>query len=572
MPPTAEHTTDNSSRPVLILGAGINGCCLARELVLNRVPVILADRHDIAWGATAKSSRLIHGGVRYLEYGDFRLVRESLRERRRLLKLAPHYVHPLRLHIPVRRRTGGLVRAAFRFLGFSRFAWTRHLSETLSHRERGLWTVSFGLWLYDLYARDASLPKRDVRRVDEVDHPHVSPKYHWLCSYSDAQILSPERFSLALLEDTRRAAAEIGVAFRLLTRHRARRAENVVHLLPGGEDLFPTLSVEPATLVNATGGWGDMTLRELEIDSPQLFGGTKGSHIITRQPALREALGGDAVYAETDDGRLVFVLPLEDAVMVGTTDERIDGSPDDAVATPHDIQYLVGMVNEVFADVNLTPEDVDAHYCGVRPLPFVPAGRTAAISRGHWIDTNTSGPFPVDTLIGGKLTTCRAFAEQAADRILKRLGQPRMESTCERPIPGADVPPIQASDRHDTLYRIAQDSGFAIAHVEAVWRLIGGRTHEVLNRMRGGETRVIPGTALPGAFVDWVIEHEWVLRTSDLVERRLMLAWDPGLTSDTVYVLAERLEELRPDRGITADRDAADCLERLAHFYGRQLT
>src|SRR5438128_6446838 len=143
---------------VLILGAGINGAALARELALNGVGVVIVDTRDIAAGATAYSSRLIHGGLRYLEYGDFALGRESLAERTRLLRLAPDFVRPLRLFIPVRNRFGGLRSAARRFIGLN----DRTGSGTLLHR--GKWTVRFGLWLYDYYARDPTLPAHQCHR------------------------------------------------------------------------------------------------------------------------------------------------------------------------------------------------------------------------------------------------------------------------------------------------------------------------------------------------------------------------------------------------------------------------
>jgi len=164
-------------RPVLILGAGVNGCAVARELVLNNVPVVLVDITDIATGATAKSSRLIHGGLRYLEYADFHLVSESLRERERQLTLAPQFVKPLRLHIPVRRRLGGLIQSAFRFTGLTRFSLGRKLAANLSPwSERGLYTVRFGLWLYDWLARSSLLPDHSVHRLGEGEAAVPEPE------------------------------------------------------------------------------------------------------------------------------------------------------------------------------------------------------------------------------------------------------------------------------------------------------------------------------------------------------------------------------------------------------------
>src|SRR5262245_9386968 len=172
-------------QPVLILGAGINGAALARELVLNGVGVYLVDTADIASGATAYSSRLIHGGLRYLEYGEFDLVRESLAERTRLLRLAPQVVRPLKLSIPVKTRTSGFVGAARTFLG---------LRGGATSQSRGMWVVRMGLWLYDRYARDPMLPGHSARRVGEPATLAVSSDYRWLCEYWDAQIQYPERF------------------------------------------------------------------------------------------------------------------------------------------------------------------------------------------------------------------------------------------------------------------------------------------------------------------------------------------------------------------------------------------
>src|SRR5262245_53690170 len=196
-------------QPVLILGAGINGAALARELVLNGVPVWVVDTADIASGATAYSSRLIHGGLRYLEYGEFDLVRESLAERTRLLRLAPQFVRPLRLFIPVRGRWSGLWAAARRFL---------HLRPATSggaSGSRGLWLVRTGLWMYDRFARDPLLPERAMYRADDPRAPAVDLEtFRWECAYSDAAIQFPERFVVALLQDARLEAARQGIDFR----------------------------------------------------------------------------------------------------------------------------------------------------------------------------------------------------------------------------------------------------------------------------------------------------------------------------------------------------------------------
>ena len=203
--------------PVLILGAGINGAALARELTLNGVGVVIVDERDVASGATAASSRLIHGGLRYLEYREFHLVRESLAERTRLLKLAPQFVRPLRLFIPLGNRFGGLLTAARRFLGL------KAGPPKPGAASRGLWPVRIGLALYDAYARDSTLPRRKLFRADAPETVHVDPKkFHWMYGFSDAQAIYPERFTLALLEDARRTARTSRHSIPIVTYHRAK--------------------------------------------------------------------------------------------------------------------------------------------------------------------------------------------------------------------------------------------------------------------------------------------------------------------------------------------------------------
>ncbi len=398
--------------PVLILGAGINGAALARELTLNGVDVVLVDIHDIAAGATSYSSRLIHGGLRYLEYGDFALVRESLGERTRLLRVAPQFVHPLRLFIPVQNRFGGLLSAAKRFLGLKDHPRPGRVLH------RGLWTVRFGLWLYDNYARDPTLPKHQSHRAGTDAVVPVDPAtYRWVCSFSDAQIVFPERFTLALLNDAREIAAGQGTQFGVLTYHEAALDGNTVVIRRvGTSQTFEQL--QPSVIVNATGAWVDHTLQSLHVPSKRLMGGTKGSHFVTSNSRLQQLLAGRAVYTEAGDGRPIFILPFDlpflRGTLIGTTDVPFVDDPATAVPTPHELEYLVAAVNEVFPDLALTTADIDLHYAGVRPLPYSDASTPGAVSRRHWMEPNPNCEVPLYSIIGGKLTTCRSLAEEAA--------------------------------------------------------------------------------------------------------------------------------------------------------------
>ncbi len=302
-------TAKQSIEPVLILGAGINGAALARELALNGVGVVIVDSHDVACGATSASSRLIHGGLRYLEYREFDLVRESLDERTRLLRLAPQFVHPLRLFIPLDNRTGGLLTAARRFFGM------KTKPPHAGARSRGLLAVAMGLSLYDAYARDPSLPKRRLFRVGSPEAVPIDPqKFRWVYAFSDAQALYPERFTLALLEDARQIAKQSGLEFRLLTYHRAALADRTANISPIGQPEQIDFSFSPSAVINATGAWVDRTLAALKMPSPRLIGGTKGSHFLTYHPGLRDRLAGRGRFdrRRPDVSRPVFVLTFAD--------------------------------------------------------------------------------------------------------------------------------------------------------------------------------------------------------------------------------------------------------------------
>jgi glycerol-3-phosphate dehydrogenase len=555
--------TSPPKQTVLILGAGINGSAVARELALNGVPVTVIDRHDIAWGATSRSSRLIHGGLRYLEHGEFRLVRESLEERSRLRKLAPQFVKPFWLHIPVSKRSGGLWNSALGFLSGGR--WGKN-----GQTPRGMWLVRMGLWFYDRFGRDRDFPASEVVPINGRNVPAVDAKrFRWLCRYTDAQMIYPERFVISMLRDASDLAREKGIPFEMRNYHELRPASDawdIVDLKTGS--LRET--VKPALIVNATGAWGDITLEKLNVSAPQLFGGTKGSHFVTHHAGLREAVNEQGVYAEADDGRLVFILPLAGGVMVGTTDERFEGNPDHAVASGKELDYLVEMVNDLFPQVGLTREDIAMHCAGVRPLPRENVAATSAISRDHSIHESEKVGTTILTLVGGKLTTARAFGESVADEVLSRMNIKRTAGSRERLFPGgADYPSeVQLSIVQEELARTHQRP---TEQIQAMWPLCGTEVKTFLTSLGSGDPTVLDGTNLPYDFARWIIEREWVVTLEDLVERRLMLLYHDPLTETCLGQLADLLVEagrIKPeDRAFSVNRAA----DRLWRMYGKRI-
>ncbi len=564
----------DSTITILILGAGINGAALARELVLNGVSVCLVEQSDIASGASSASSRLIHGGLRYLEYADFDLVRESLQERGRLLQLAPHFVTPLQLFIPIERRLSGVISSAAKFLGL-------RLGKAARPKPRGLWLVRIGLRWYDAFAKSDTLPRHQLHRSDD---PHAPPidrrRYRWLCSYHDAQIIATERFILALLEDARRIAAERNVKFELHTYRRARRSgDNTIEIRPVEESSStpaPGTNVSPAAVVNATGAWIDRTLNQLQVASARLIGGAKGSHFITANAALREALNGRGVYAEADDGRPFFLLPFERQTLVGTTDIPFDDDPAQAVASEQELEYLLASVRRVFPQIELTADDITLHYSGVRPLAFAASGAPASATRRHHVVETEEDGLPVFSLVGGKLTTCRSLAEQAAAAILKKLDAPLSANSRQRVIPGGEIRFSNPAELAHEQEQIARRLEIDLRQARDVWRLFGARAEAVLAEAFQIEGVANPkenldGTHLPMALVRWIVRHEWVVRLNDLVERRLMLLHEPTLRTETLRQLARCLvnENRLPENKV--DSEVETCKHRLQTHFGRRL-
>lgn len=554
------------STTVLILGAGINGAALAREFLLSGMSAVVVDTGDVARGATAYSSRLIHGGLRYLEYGEFDLVRESLAERTRLLRLAPHFVWPLKLFIPTTNRWGGLSESARRFLGWK-------AKPGGNPPQRGLWLVRAGLTLYDWYARDPTLPRHQVIAPHDAAPPVDRRRYPWLCAYYDAQIRYPERFVVALFDDARRLAAEQKLTFELLTYHHAALQDGDVDIIPaaGAHAAAARTMIRPSAIINATGAWVDETLAALHAPAAKLMGGTKGSHFVTSHEGLRRAVAQGGMYTEAGDGRPIFILPFGDAVLVGTTDVPYSGDPAAAVATDEELDYLVAAVQLVFPDLGLTRNDIDLHYSGVRPLPRADETTPAAITRRHWLQEHSGNQVPLFSVIGGKLTTCRSLAESSVATIRARLGLSSPPRTSrDRPLPGGEHFPPNEPALHEHWREVAERTAFTIEQIQAVWALRGTQTAEILSQLADGHES-IPDTDLPRAFVRWVIEHEWVHRLDDLVERRLMLLYDRRLSEATLRELAEMLVRSGRLADTEAEREVRGTAERLLRHFGKRL-
>ena len=263
----------------------------------------------------------------------------------------------------------------------------------------------------------------------------------------------------------------------------------------------------------------------------------------------------------------MFLIPLDSGVMIGTTDERFDQRPELAHSTDTETTYLLKLTNELFPQIHLTESDIHATCAGIRPLPYSDASKTAAISRDHQIDRREIDGLSVLTLIGGKLTTCRAFGELVGDQVLQQLGFARTLSTRDRIVPGAERYPVNQSAGEQAIDALATATGHSPETCRAVWRLVGTRIREVLMRCVAGQ--LIDGTALPRDFVRELIEEEWVTTLEDLVERRLLLALEPKLSRETLRALAELLHWERPG-SLSIDEMVERASQRLRMFYSRK--
>ena len=516
--------------PVLILGGGVNGCGLLRELALQGVDALLVDKADFVAGASSKSSRMIHGGLRYLEHREFALVRESLLERNRLLENAAHCVSPLRTTIPLYSWLGGLWRSSLIFLGIP-----------VRPGGRGAVITKLGLAFYDFVTRKRRLtPKHGFASRDQTleDLPGLDPSIVAAATYYDAQVSQAERLCIELLADAA-AAHDRCMAVNYL--RPVDRDGGAVVLRD--EVLGEEVAVRPQILVNATGAWVDATNAGLGIET-HFMGGTKGSHLILDNPRLHKTLGDRMVYYQHTDGRVCIVFPFENKVLMGSTDIRVD-DPEAARCEADEVDYMLTTLRTVFPGIDIRRDQIVFAFCGVRPLPAADAGVTANISRGHSLrarEAEGDRPFPILCLVGGKWTTFRAFAEQVADRVLERLGTARRCSSETVPIGGGRSMPKDEDARQAWVARVAHESGLAPKRVATLLARYGTAAEAYA---ACGEARTeTPLAALPDytdAEVRRIASQEQVVHLDDLVCRRSTIALTGRATPETLAELARVL-------------------------------
>ncbi|MHB8776174.1 MAG: glycerol-3-phosphate dehydrogenase/oxidase [Anaerolineales bacterium] len=550
----------NPDVSVLIVGAGINGIGTFRDLALNGADVLLVDRGDFCSGASAAFSHMAHGGIRYLENGEFRLVREAVQERNRMIQNAPHLVQPLPTAIPIFKYFSGLLNAPLKFM-----RWLDKPSE------RGSVVIKLGLIFYDAFTgRNRVVPRHQFlsRETSLKKWKSLNPNIVNAAVYYDGAILNPERLGLELILD---AEADNPKA----------RALNYVSLVSGQKDAVllrdeltdEMIEVKPKLLINAAGPWIDFANKNLGI-STRFIGGTKGSHLVLDCPELRAMIGENEFFFENKDGRIVLILPLYDRVLIGTSDLPIE-NPDEAFCTESEIDYFLGMIARVFPNIKITRAHIVFKFSGVRPLAFSHAKTTGQITRDHAIEVAsgewTGLDFPVYSLVGGKWTSFRAFSEQATDKALTHLGLMRKKDTRDLPIGGGRGFARNENERIRQLEGFAAWTGLERDRLEILYDRYGSRAEAVagfIKREQDESLKFIPHyTRREIAFL---AANESVRHLDDLLLRRTMLAMLGKLSRDAIEELADILRETLEWTGERRNAEVARALSIMADRHGVQ--
>ena len=530
---------ENLQYDVIVIGAGINGAGIARDAAMRGLKVLLLDKGDIGGGTSSWSTRLIHGGLRYLEHGEFRLVRESLRERSCLLKIAPHLVRPIPLLVPVYKNA-----------------------------RRGWWTIRAGMIAYDALGFNKSLPNKSLpsHRMLSIAEtlrraPALNPKgLRGAAVYFDAQVEFAERL---VLENVLSAVSHGAT---VLTYARVEKLIVENELVRGVEFLDSpksnvqsqpaagTAGVSPANVgmsssresrtatalivINAAGPWIDELLNQASREpAERLIGGTKGSHIIV---ARFSGAPDTAIYVEAEtDGRPFFIIPWNTRYLIGTTDIRYDGDLDDVKIAGDEIDYLLRETNRVLPAAKLTREQILYTYSGVRPLPFTEDKDEQRITRRHFICAHPELR-SLFSIVGGKLTTYRSLAKETIDLVSKRLrldseradlSRPTKCLTAHDPLPGAAT-----TDFANFSADFKQDSRLPEATNDRLLRIYGTRASLLVELLEEDPSLAEVFDSETGALAAEVVfafKHELATTLGDCLLRRTMVGLNSssGLTA-----------------------------------------
>ncbi|NJK99326.1 MAG: glycerol-3-phosphate dehydrogenase [Spirulinaceae cyanobacterium SM2_1_0] len=525
----------NETYDLIVIGGGVNGAAAARDAAMRGLKTILIEKNDFASGSSSWSTRLVHGGLRYLEYFEFPLVRESLRERELLLRNAPHLVKPLMLTVPV-----------------------------YGERSRPYWKIWAGMILYDIFSYDKTVPLHRMlqkQAFEQLFRALDTDQLKGGAQYYDAQAEYAERLCLENIFDARAHGATVLNYVEVTSLGREGERLSQLECRDRLTDTPFTLnSLDQTVIVNTAGPWVDRVLAQGQpqaISKTRKIGGTKGSHILVDRFA---GMPDTALYVEAKtDGRPFFILPFLGKVLIGTTDLPFTGDLDCLKADNAEIDYLLTETNHIITTANLTRADVKFTYSGVRPLPYAEGKKPSELTRSHILyDHQSEGVQNLVSLIGGKLTTYRHVGEELVDWAFKRLNRTAPPCpTLKTALPGCILPTdarIKAAVNHYRHWVSAE----TVLHL---FTLYGAQAGEVLALLESDPDLAAPIVpALPDirAQIVYAVRAELAHTFLDITRRRTTIAIQADYGFPALPALRETLQRYCGWDDERCDRNTAE--------------
>ena len=527
VPQKTRPSLDGQRFQVVVIGGGINGVAIARECARAKRRTLLLEQHDFGSGTTSRSTRIIHGGLRYLEFGEIGLVRESLRERQRLLRERPHLVHTVQFLLALGEQS-----------------------------RRSAMKIRLGLWLYRRFGGKTPAANGTADRA-RFERMLDSGKRWSIFNFEDAQCEFPERLVAEWLVEATAASALVRNYAQVLAVDVAYgRAKGLLFrdLLTGTEQ-----RIEASWIINATGPWADRLCQRSGINTNgPMIGGVRGSHIVLpRFPGAPDA----AVFTEAVDGRPIFLIPWNEQVLVGTTEVPDQSDPGKTQPSPDEIEYLLNSVHALFPGARVSANDVRYAFAGVRPLPFVRGKNPAGITRRHFLhDHGKQSVQRMISIIGGKLTTAAELARECASKI----GIPAAEL---KPVATVAQGEIDAT-LDDWVAEISGLSGISDEAAEAIVNWHGKRTLAIAQLARSGAQMRVPlcphTQHIVAETVD-AFQNEHAVTLGDVLLRRVPVAMAACWSEECSRTAASRIaavlgwskpEEMSELEAFERERDA----------------